>query len=172
MDVPILGKVALGVVLMTAGGCIGGLQSYKKAEYTVEKDANFAALRTYAWATGWPAGYQDQHERIVAAINRELAARNMTERPAGQADVTVDYGVLWRNDADLSRAGDVPDRDLPTFPVMTLTVRLREAATKREVFSARSDTPVGSYGHTTDATLTQRVAEMFEHYPESKSGTP
>ena len=125
-----------------------------------------------AWATGWPAGYPDQHEHIVAAVNRELAARHLTERTDGHADVTVDYGVLWRTDADLSKGGEVPDRQLPTFPVMTLVVRLREVGTSRELFTVRSDTPVQNYGRTPETMLTARLAQMFERYPTPKSSNP
>ena len=154
-------------VLLTVGGCTLKLRSYEIVS-TVDNETDFAALRTYAWATGWPAFEDAQHEQIVAAVNRELAARHFTESTDGHADVTVTYGVLRREDADLSAAGDVPDRELPTFPVITLVVRMREADTRRELFSVRADTPVPSVGHAATA-IDNRIVQMFERYPERKS---
>jgi len=155
------------VVLLTAGGCSLKLRSYEIVS-TVDKETDFASLRTYAWATGWPAFDEAQHEQIVAAVNRELAARHFTESADGHGDVTVTYGVLRREDADLSAAGDVPDRELPTFPVITLVVRMREAATRRELFSVRADTPVQSVG-TAATAINDQIVQMFERYPERKS---
>ena len=77
---------------------------------------------------------------------------------------------MRREDADLSAAGDVPDRELPTFPVITLVVRMREADTRRELFSVRADTPVQSVG-TAATAIDDRIVQMFERYPERKSGT-
>jgi hypothetical protein len=168
-----MGKMLIAgfVVLLTAGGCTTlTLRPYAIVS-TVDKETDFASLRTYAWATGWPAFEEAQHEQIVAAVNRELAARHFTESADGHADVTVTYGILRREDADLRVAGDVPDRELPTFPVITLVVRMREGGTRRELFSVRADTPVQSVG-TAATAIDNRIVQMFERYPERKSGHP
>jgi hypothetical protein len=147
-----------------AAGCYGGLQDYETVA-DIDTHANLPAFRTHAWEIGWPAGYRDEHKRIVAAINRELAARGLVESPGGQADLALVYAVLWRTDADLSVTGEVPDRQLPTFPVMTLVVRIRDPRTSREVFTARTDTPVQQYGRVSDAVLGRQVRDLFEEYP-------
>jgi hypothetical protein len=159
--------IALGAVLLIAGGCGPALQKYEIVT-AIDKRADFAAFKTYAWATGWPADEEEQHVQIVAAVNRELAARHLTERPDGDADVTVVYGVLRRTDADLSAAGHVPDRELPRFPVVTLVVRIREADTRRELFSVRSDTPLPMDGTTGATAITDQIGRMFERYPAPK----
>ena len=107
---------------------------------TVDEQTDFAALKTYAWA------------------------------PGCHADVTVTYGILRREDVDLSAAGHAPDRELPTFPVITLVVRMRQADTRRELFSVRADTPVQSV-QTAVTAIDDRIVQMFERYPEPKSGT-
>jgi hypothetical protein len=165
-----MGKMLIAgfVVLLTAGGCALKPGSYAIVS-TVDEQTDFAALKTYAWAPGWPAYEDTQNEQIVAAVNRELAARHLTESADGHADVIVTYGILRREDVDLSAAGHAPDRELPTFPVITLVVRMREAATRRELFSVRADTPVQSV-QTAVTTIDDRIVQMFERYPERKSG--
>jgi len=158
------------VVLLTIGGCALKPGAYAIVS-TVDEQTDFVAFRTYAWAPGWPAYDETQHEQIVAAVNRELAARHLTESADGHADVTVTYGVLRREDVDLSAAGHAPDRNLPTFPVITLVVRMREADTRRELFSVRADTPVQSV-QTAATAIEDQIVQMFERYPERKSSTP
>jgi hypothetical protein len=75
---------------------------------------------------------------------------------------------LRREDIDLSAAGHAPDRELPTFPVITLVVRMRETETRRELFSVRADTPVQSVQTATTA-IDDQIVQMFERYPERKS---
>ena len=153
------------VVLLT--GCVH-LQELEVVDH-VDDHTDFAAIKTYTWAVGWPAGELEQHKQIVAAINKELAAHQLTETANGHADVTVDYGVLWRTDGDLSVAGEVPDREIPSFPVMTLSVRLRDPGTGREVFTARSDARVDAWGQVSPTILATEVDRMFERYPKPKS---
>ena len=69
------------------------------------KDANFKAIRTYAWLPPAPlvtnvapdaaSNPMLTHEalgpHIVAAVDRELTARGLTQAPAASADVHVTY---------------------------------------------------------------------------------
>ena len=160
-------KMLSTALLVLLTGCVN-LQKLEVVDH-VDDHTNFAAIRTYTWAVGWPAGELEQHTRIVAAINKELAAHQLTESANGHADVTVDYGVLWRTDGDLSLAGKVPDREIPSFPVMTLSVRVRDAGTGQDVYTARSDARVDAWGQVSATTLTTEVDRMFERYPIPKS---
>jgi hypothetical protein len=57
----------------------------------------------------------------------------------------------------------VPDRELPTFPVVSVAVVIRDAATSKELFNVRADAPVQAGGKA--ATITDQIAQIFERYP-------
>ena len=61
----------------------------QKTSYDYEKTANFAAFKTYAHKAGTPVGQQLIDDRIVAAIETQLAAKGLT-KATGDPDVFVD----------------------------------------------------------------------------------
>lgn len=51
----------------------------QKVSYDYEKSANFAAFKTYAFKDGTKVGQPLIDDRIVAAIDTELAAKGFTK---------------------------------------------------------------------------------------------
>jgi Domain of unknown function (DUF4136) len=73
----------------------------QKVSYDYDKTANFAAFKTYAYKDGTKVGQELIDERIVAAIDAQLAAKGLT-RAESNPDVFVVYHVAFDKEKDIS----------------------------------------------------------------------
>jgi hypothetical protein len=91
------GFVTLGiaVLVMTATALA------QKTSYDYDKSANFAGFKTYAHKEGTNVGQPLIDERIVAAIDTQLAAKGLTKVEA-DPDVFVVYHIAFDKQKDIS----------------------------------------------------------------------
>jgi Domain of unknown function (DUF4136) len=87
---------AAAVVLMTPV-----LLLAQKVSYDYNKSANFAAFKTYAHKDGTKVGQPLIDERILNAIDTELAAKGLTKAEANP-DAFVVYHVAFDKQKDIS----------------------------------------------------------------------
>ena len=73
----------------------------QKTSYDFEKTANFAAFKTYTMKPGTPVGQQLIDDRIVGAIDTQLAAKGLT-KAAADPDVFVVYHMAFDKQQDIS----------------------------------------------------------------------
>jgi hypothetical protein len=73
----------------------------QKVSYDYDKAATFAAYKTYAHKDGTKVGQQLIDDRIIAAIDTELAAKGFTKSEANP-DVFVVYHVAFDKQKDIS----------------------------------------------------------------------
>jgi len=73
----------------------------QKVSYDYEKTANFAGFKTYAFKDGTKVGQPLIDDRIVAAIEQELAAKGFTKADANP-DVFVVYHTTFDKQKDIS----------------------------------------------------------------------
>jgi hypothetical protein len=157
-----LSIVCLGVLLAVAA--VGAQKQRYGVTVTTDRKADFSAFKSYTWDTaGYPAMDKAVHQQIIDAVDRELKGLGLEKRTSAPADVVLLYGAQRRTDAD-TRA-DVPATDLPTYPVGTLVVLMREPETRKEVFRGRVDKPIDLAPDKIKATIDDVVAEMFAKYP-------
>ena len=88
-------SAAIGVVLVPA------FLWAQKVSYDYEKTANFGAFKTYAYKDGTKVGQQLIDDRIVAAIDTELAGKGLTKTESNP-DVFVVYHVAFDKEKDIS----------------------------------------------------------------------
>ena len=86
---------AMAVVLAPA------LLFAQKVSYDFDKTANFAAFKTYSHKDGTKVGQQLIDDRIVAAIEGQLAAKGLTKAEANP-DVFVVYHLAFDKQKDIS----------------------------------------------------------------------
>ena len=77
------------------------LVTAQKVSFDYEKTANFAAFKTYAHKDGTKVGQQLIDDRIVAAIDTQLATKGLT-KSEGSPDVFVVYHVAFDKEKDIS----------------------------------------------------------------------
>src|SRR5512145_3379391 len=73
----------------------------QKVSYDYDKTATFTAFKTYAHKEGTKVGQQLIDDRIVAAIDAELAAKGLTKTESNP-DVFVVYHIAFDKQKDIS----------------------------------------------------------------------
>ena len=73
----------------------------QKTSHDFDKTANFAGFKTYAFKDGTKVGQPLIDDRIVAALEKELAAKGLTKSEANP-DVIVVYHVAFDKEKDIS----------------------------------------------------------------------
>jgi Domain of unknown function (DUF4136) len=161
------------VALLIAFGVVNGAGVHFVPKYGVkvtrDKHTNFAQLRTYRWTTGWTAFDKDVDQRVVAAVDRELAASGLTQVAGWSSDVLVRYASLVRTDVDLKSKISSDTQLRREYRVGTLTVFLLEPRTMRELFRARADLPLETEPPRLASQIDSVVAEMFARYRRRKA---
>jgi hypothetical protein len=88
------------VIFAIAALMLPTLAVAQKTSYDYDKTANFASFKTYAFKDGTKVGQELIDNRIVAAIETELAAKGLTK--SDNPDVFVVYHVAFDKEKDIS----------------------------------------------------------------------
>jgi Domain of unknown function (DUF4136) len=88
--------IAVIAVLLTPALAIA-----QKVSYDYDKTANFAAFKTYTHKEGTKVGQPLIDDRIVAAIDAQLAAKGLTKDDSNP-DVIVVYHIAFDKEKDIS----------------------------------------------------------------------
>jgi hypothetical protein len=144
--------------------------------YDYDRHANFSGYRTYAWAGGTNLADDLNHGRIVAAVDRQLAAKGLalvdsTENP----DVLVVYQVGLHQDLEVNGydnrwappSGGPSWARLERVPVGTLAVAIIDAKSRAMVWraAATKDLDPGAGPEKWEKKINKAVEKMFRHYP-------
>jgi hypothetical protein len=156
-----LSIVCLGVVLAIV--VVAGQKQKYGVTVTADRKADFSTFKSYSWdPASWPALDKRVNQEIVDAVDRELKGLGLEKRESG-ADLQLRYGAQRRTDTD-TRA-NAPATNLPSYPVGSLLVMLRESGSGKEVYRARVDKPIDLAPDKLKVTIDEVVAEMFAKYP-------
>jgi Domain of unknown function (DUF4136) len=90
-------RLAIAIALVLAPALVVA----QKTSYDYNKSADFAAFKTYAHKDGTKVGQELIDQRIVAAIDTELAAKGLTKAESNP-DVYVVYHVAFDKQKDIS----------------------------------------------------------------------
>lgn len=75
----------------------------QRITYDYDKTADFSRLTRYAWVRGTELGDPINHQRVVAAVDVQLAAKGMRPvRPGELADVLVAYHATFDRDLQIT----------------------------------------------------------------------
>jgi hypothetical protein len=143
-----------------------------------DQDVDFSKYRNYAWKEGAPALYPQIQEKIVEAVDRELAARGLV-RVEGEADlyvmtyafgegapkVSVDMG-FWggANEADGGGMG-APTSTVRVNTAGTLMVRLVDGQTEQPVWRALAEKTMSDKPSKALRKVDKVVTKMFADFP-------
>jgi hypothetical protein len=129
-----------------------------------EKNVDYAKFKTYSWTKGQPSLIKTIDARIVAAVDRELAALGMSKATSGSGDVLAAYYSVTRTDVNLKSKPDSKGLQ-PQYSVGTLMVALLEPGSRRRLLRLRIDKPIEAETDKVEAIIDEAVAEMFAKYP-------
>ena len=162
--------------------CMAGLMllgrgaAAQDVNYDYDRSAGFSQFRTYGWAPGTIRADDLNHARIVAAVDRELAARGLAQVGAtAQPDLLVAYQVGLHQDLEVNGyddrwtlpAGGPSWARLERVPVGTLAIGIFDAKTHSLVWraAATKDLDPGASPEKWEKSINQAVQKMFKHYP-------
>jgi hypothetical protein len=138
---------------------------------SIDKTADFASVRTYAWEKGQEVFDREAHKAIVAAIDAELLSRGI--RPAADsqsADVLVRYDGLASSYVDLDELQRVTKKDpsalAPTKMLGSLAISMRRPKSSERIWLGHARDFVDVSPGARDASLLKIVAHVFETYPK------
>ena len=157
--------------MLLAGGAAA-----QDVNYDYDRHANWSAYRTYAWAGGTNLADNLNHARIVAAVDRQLAAKGLTPVDStGNPDVLVVYRVGLHQDLEVNGydnrwAGPVGGPSwarLERVQVGTLAVGIIDAKTRSMVWraAASKDLDLNQSPEKWEKKLNKAAEKMFKHYP-------
>jgi len=137
----------------------------------LDKAADVTKFKTYEWTPGHKALDPAWDKAIIAAVEKELAARGL--KPGKPGDILVAYHGVQREDVDLStfdpKAAAAGTKAAQVIKVGTLVVELRNPATRAVIWRVAGEGAIKSVAAAErDAFVAKMVASLFEAYPVKK----
>jgi hypothetical protein len=143
----------------------------KVAVLKLDKTADVTKFKTYEWTPGQKALDPAWDKAIIAAVEKELAARGL--KPGKPADILVAYHGVQREDVDLSKfdpkAAAAGTQPAQLIKVGTLVVELRNPATREVIWRVGGEGAIKEVAAAErDTFVAKMVASLFEKYPTKK----
>jgi Domain of unknown function (DUF4136) len=150
--------------------------------YDFDKGTTFSKFRTYAWVSGTTLPDEINHQRVVDAVNAQLAAKGLmrVERTASP-DLLVAYHAVFDRDLQVTgfASGWGPYRLSPnrsgvarteTILTGTLAVDLVDRRTNTIVWRglASKEIDVKASPEKRERNITRAAEKLFKHYPPAE----
>lgn len=173
--------IAMAAVLMAPA-----VAAAQKVSYDYEKSANFAEYKTYAFKEGTPVGQPLIDQRIVSAIETELAAKGLTKSEANP-DLVVVYHIAFDKQKDISTfssgygggygpygygwgggwAGGTTQTTVRDITIGTLVIDMADAKKKQMVWRGMATKQVDAQTkpEKRDKNISNAMKKIFKNYP-------
>jgi hypothetical protein len=174
------------VVLALAALLAPAVVLAQKTSYDYDKSANFASYKTYAFKDGTKVGQPLIDDRIVAAIEAQLAAKGLKKVDANP-DVFVVYHTAFDKQKDISTfssgygggyggygwrygggwAGGTSTTQVRDILIGTLVIDLADAAKGQMVWRGMGVKEVDTQAkpEKRDKSINNAVTKIFKNYP-------
>ena len=154
----------------------------QQVTYDFDRAADFSTFKRYAWVRGTVLNDQLNHDRVVSAINAQLASRGLVQvQPADSPDVLVAYHASFDRNLQItgfssgwggyrfpaSRTGSARAEEIV---VGSLVVDVVNARTKTIVWrgSATRDIDVNASPEKRDKNINKAAEKLFKNFPPKK----
>ena len=154
---------------------LGRTASAQDVTYDYDKGTDFSGIKTYAWVGGTNLNDELNHERIVGAVNAQLAAKGLTQVDSSKSpDVLVVYRVGFEHDIAVNGSGyRYHGRGGPSSARVervvtgTLALGMIDAKTRQVVWRATAsrDVDADAGPEKREKNINKAVEKMFKHYP-------
>lgn len=161
---------------------LGAVTFAQSVNFDFDKSANFAAFRTYAWVPGAAVPDRFSNDRIVAAIDSQLALKQLREvGRSANPDLLVAYHAAFDRNLEITgfssgwggfrfpAAGGYSTGMARTNEIVTgtLIVDLVDARTRTIVWrgSAAKDIDPAAKPEQRDKNINRAAAKLFKNYP-------
>jgi hypothetical protein len=151
--------------------------------YDYDRTANFSRFRTYTWTRGNPVTDPLNHQRIVRAVETQLAARGFTKVDSGRnPDVFVAYHAAMDQSIEINAFGSggfgpyglggsrMGTARADKVTVGSVVVDMVDAADRKMVWrgSASQELDPRASAEKKDKAVNKAIEKMFKNYPPKK----
>ena len=147
--------------------------------YDYDRTANFSKFRTYAWVRGNPVNDELNHQRIVRAVETQLAARGFAKVDGDRPDVLVAYHAAMDQSLQINAFGSggwgphglagsrMGTARADKVTIGSVVVDMVDAANEKMVWrgSASHDLDPRASAEKKDKAVNKAIEKMFKNYP-------
>lgn len=171
----------LVLLLFTASSALNAWG--QKVSVDFDKEANFAAYKTYAWTKGTPVQNPLMDQRITDGIDKQLAAKGLQKVDASaNPDLVVLYHGAVGAETQLNtmntggygwgyrRVGGMgmSTTTVEKIPVGQLTVDIGDAKTKKLLWMGNASDTLSDKPEKNEKKINSALDKMFKKFPPSK----
>jgi Domain of unknown function (DUF4136) len=148
--------------------------------YDYDRTVNFSKFRTYSWVRGTPVKDDLNHQRILGAVDAQLALRGFTRVGTGdRPDVLVAYHAKFDESLQINAFGSggwgpyglggsrIGSARADRVTIGSLVVDMTDASVNRIVWrgTASQDLDPRANAEKKDENITKAIGKMFKNYP-------
>jgi hypothetical protein len=167
--------VRIATLIGTAGLLYSTAAAAQDVSYDYDRKADFAALKTYAWVNGSRVDDEINHQRIVTAVDTQLAAKGLRKvESVADANVLVTYHALITREVEVNgnRLGvnRWASARVEQVQVGALAVELIDPKTRGVVWRAvaTKDLDAKASPEQREKNINKAAEKLFKHYPPAK----
>ncbi len=162
------------IAILTLDGMAAWAQ---KVNVDWDQTANFQGYGTYAWAKGTPAKNPLMDERIVAAVDKDLAAKGLRKVDAGTSpDLLVVYHAAVSSKTQLDTtnmgayrwSGGSSTTTVKEIPVGELIVDIGDPKTQKMLWRGTATDTLSDNPQKVADKIDKSVDDMFKKFPPPK----
>ena len=168
----------LVLVLFTASNALTAWG--QKVSVDFDKEANFAAYKTYSWTTGTPAQNPLMDQRITDGIDKRLAAKGLQKVDAGaNPDLVVLYHAAVGTETELNTMNSggyrwgyrwgggmgMSTTTVEKIPVGQLAVDIGDAKTKKVLWMGNAGDTLSDKPEKNEKKINSALDKMFKKFP-------
>ncbi|HSA91579.1 MAG TPA: DUF4136 domain-containing protein [Terriglobales bacterium] len=168
--------IAVLMTLLLAGAAFG-----QQTSVDYDHKADFSRYKTYAWAQGHPVQDPFNHQRIVTAIDAQLAAKGWKRIEPGQKPDAIvlyraaaaerkqanvwgtGYGPAWRLGGGSARV------DVDTIQVGQLVVDIMDAASRKLIWRGRASDTLSDKPEKNEKKINKAAEKLFKKFPPAEN---
>jgi hypothetical protein len=152
--------------------------SAQKVNVDWDKSTDFSKFKTYTWTQGTPAKNPLVDQRIVEAVDTQLAAKGLRKvEPTDNPDMIVLYHGATSEETQLNTTSmgygwgwtwggtGTQTTTVSKIPVGHLAVDLVDASTKKLVWLGHASDTISDKPEKNEQKIKKAVEKMFKKYP-------
>jgi hypothetical protein len=165
-------------VLLLLAGATAITAMAQDVNVDFDKTANFSTYKTYAWTAGTPVKNPLMDQRIISAVDGQLAAKGFTKVDASaNPDVLVLYHGSVSTETQLNTTnmggvgwgarwgGGMSTTTVEKIPIGQLTVDIGDAKTKKLLWLGTATDTLSDKSDKNSQKIDKAVAKLFKKFP-------
>ena len=153
---------------------IAGSALAQQVSVDYDRGTDFSKYRTFAWVKGTPAENPMVHQRIVAGIEAQLAAKGL-RKVESNPDIVVNYTAATDTQVSINTMGGGPfggwrlgpgTATVDKVPVGQIIVNIGDPSAKKFIWRGTASGTINNKQEKNEKALNTALAKMFQNFPQ------